>query len=65
MKSLTDDRVRYEKAPFDHPEISVPHGHDGDQASVISSTLYPNLLKMSFDNSCDRRKWRNRSASTI
>ena len=27
LKSLTDDRVRYEKAPFDHPELPVPHGH--------------------------------------
>lgn len=27
LKSFTDDRVRYEKAPFDHPEVIVPHGH--------------------------------------
>ena len=26
MESLTDDRVRWEKAPFDHPEIRVPEG---------------------------------------
>jgi len=25
---LTDWRVAYEEAPFDHPEICVPHGHD-------------------------------------
>jgi cytochrome c peroxidase len=25
MKSMTDERVRYQKAPFDHPEISVPN----------------------------------------
>jgi hypothetical protein len=27
LKSLTDDRVRFEKAPFDHPQLLVPHGH--------------------------------------
>jgi cytochrome c peroxidase len=30
LKSLTDDRVRFERAPFDHPELWVPHGHVGD-----------------------------------
>ena len=31
LKSLTDDRVRYEKAPFDHPSLKVPHGAQGRQ----------------------------------
>jgi len=26
MLALTDDRVRYEKAPFDHPSLDVPNG---------------------------------------
>ncbi|MGB8337759.1 MAG: cytochrome c peroxidase [Burkholderiales bacterium] len=26
---LTDWRVAYEEGPFDHPELCVPHGHDG------------------------------------
>lgn len=30
LKTLTDDRVRYRRAPFDHPEITVPSGHAGD-----------------------------------
>ena len=34
LKALTDDRVRWEKAPFDHPELSVPNGHTGDETSV-------------------------------
>lgn len=34
LKTLTDDRVRYEKAPFDHPEIKVPNGHVGDNLVV-------------------------------
>lgn len=33
LESLTDERVRYERAPFDHPEIFIPHGHAGDQTS--------------------------------
>jgi len=35
MKTLTDDRVRFERAPFDHPELAIPHGHKGDHFSVI------------------------------
>jgi uncharacterized protein (TIGR03437 family) len=27
LKSLTDDRVRFERAPFDHPELCVSQGH--------------------------------------
>ena len=30
MLALTDDRVKYEQAPFDHPELSVPNGHNAD-----------------------------------
>jgi cytochrome c peroxidase len=26
LKSLSDDRVRFERAPFDHPELCVPDG---------------------------------------
>jgi hypothetical protein len=36
LTSLTDDRVRYEKAPFDHPSLRVPNGHQGD-ANTVSS----------------------------
>jgi cytochrome c peroxidase len=27
LKGLTDERVRWERAPFDHPQLLVPHGH--------------------------------------
>jgi cytochrome c peroxidase len=30
LKSFTDERVRYQKAPFDHPEVRVPNGHSGN-----------------------------------
>jgi hypothetical protein len=29
LLSLTDDRVRYEQAPFDHPELCLPAAADG------------------------------------
>lgn len=35
LKTLTDDRVRNEKAPFDHPQLQIPNGHVGNQSSVI------------------------------
>jgi cytochrome c peroxidase len=34
LLSLTDERVRLRKAPFDHPEIRVPNGHMGDHLAV-------------------------------
>ncbi|MFK7885364.1 MAG: cytochrome c peroxidase [Gammaproteobacteria bacterium] len=34
LKALTDDRVRTEKAPFDHPGITVPLGHTGDEYDI-------------------------------
>jgi cytochrome c peroxidase len=34
LKTLTDDRVRWEQAPFDHPSLTLPHGHVGDEISV-------------------------------
>lgn len=44
LKTFTDDRVRYEKAPFDHPEVVVPHGHQGDSALVdAGNAMSPNL----------------------
>ncbi len=36
LKSLTDDRVRYQKAPFDHPQLWVTNGHQGDSTGVIN-----------------------------
>ena len=36
LKSLTDDRVRLEKAPFDHPQLFITNGHPGDTNSVTN-----------------------------
>jgi cytochrome c peroxidase len=49
LKTLTDDRVRYKKAPFDHPEIKIPHGHIGDELTVENGhSLSNNLGKDEF-----------------
>jgi cytochrome c peroxidase len=39
MKSLTDERVRWEMAPFDHPELMIPNGAVGDSTSVALGGL--------------------------
>ena len=49
LKSLTDERVRYERAPFDHPELIIPHGHEGDENAINSlSPLDADLAKDQF-----------------
>ncbi len=49
LKTLTDERVRYARAPFDHPEIKIPHGHVGDQFTVTpGNPLAADLAKDDF-----------------
>jgi cytochrome c peroxidase len=45
LKALTDDRVRYERAPFDHPQLCVPTGH-ADAGS--SDPAYPHAAAESW-----------------
>ena len=42
LKSLTDERVRWEKSPFDHPSLNVPNGHLFDENQVLANggTIY-------------------------
>ena len=50
LKSLTDDRVKYERAPFDHPSLCVPAGQvevapgvlqvDGSQPGLSAADKY-------------------------
>lgn len=37
LKSLTDERVRYDKAPFDHPQLFVPNGHPPSNTSSVTN----------------------------
>ncbi|HBY60744.1 MAG TPA: cytochrome-c peroxidase [Solibacterales bacterium] len=39
LKALTDDRVRYQRAPFDHPSLCVPDGHQELSPGVLSLNL--------------------------
>src|SRR5713226_8347210 len=36
LKALTDERVRFDQAPFDHPQLIVPNGAKGNQFRVIN-----------------------------
>ena len=37
MKSLTDLRVRFSRAPFDHPTITIFNGHPGNQVAITAT----------------------------
>jgi hypothetical protein len=37
LKSLTDERVRFQSAPFDHPSLCIPDGHPGNELGVTES----------------------------
>src|SRR5437870_5391302 len=36
LKALTDERVRLDQAPFDHPELFVPNGSIGNTNTVLA-----------------------------
>ncbi len=36
LLTLTDERVRYEQAPFDHPELQVPNGHPAEGTQELT-----------------------------
>ncbi len=47
LKSFTDDRVRWEQAPFDHPGLTVANGASGDEKAIdlqICGTLNEEFL---------------------
>jgi len=49
LKTLTDERVRYEQAPFDHPELVIPNGHEGDHLFAnAGNSLEASLAKQEF-----------------
>jgi cytochrome c peroxidase len=48
LKTLTDDRVRYQRAPFDHPELIIPQGHDGDHLRVTPKHFNLPIAKDDF-----------------
>ena len=44
LLSLTDERVRYERAPFDHPELIIPHGHEGNDVAITETSSIDEVL---------------------
>ncbi|MEZ4362900.1 MAG: cytochrome c peroxidase [Kofleriaceae bacterium] len=46
LEALTDERVLYRKAPFDHPQLFVPNGHLGNEDFA---------LDLNFDGLADDR----------
>jgi cytochrome c peroxidase len=37
LESLTDERVLFRRAPFDHPQLFVPNGHPGGSSEVTDA----------------------------
>lgn len=40
LRSLTDERVRFRRAPFDHPELLLPNGHTGSKDGIAIDNLF-------------------------
>lgn len=49
MVSLTDPRVKFKRAPFDHPELFIPNGHPGNHVK-ISRTRRVGDIEQGADN---------------
>jgi cytochrome c peroxidase len=49
LLKLTDIRVKYEQAPFDHPSLCVPNGHPGDQ-NAVTATDPTAVVKVATDD---------------
>jgi cytochrome c peroxidase len=50
LLSLTDPRVKYEQAPFDHPQLFVPNGHPGDENQITQVIVAPNGVVQAADS---------------
>jgi cytochrome c peroxidase len=50
LRALTDDRVRYERAPFDHPELCLPDGHVEQSPGVPAPAFDPLFPLAARDN---------------
>lgn len=44
LKNLTDERVRFKKAPVDHPELIIRHGHLGNNDLISKSNQIKKIL---------------------
>lgn len=44
LKALTDERVRYQRAPFDHPQLFIPNL--GGERNPVSGNPMPNVMEL-------------------
>ena len=47
LLSLTDERVRWEMAPFDHPQLFIPNGHtlgNRPPGDPLGNSFYPDVI---------------------
>jgi cytochrome c peroxidase len=51
MLALTDERVRWERAPFDHPALCLPNGHPASSAGGLNKNA-ANPLEAIDDKMC-------------
>ena len=49
MKALSDDRVRFERAPFDHPELCVSNGHPNAGGASVQPDGNPLFARSAAD----------------
>ena len=41
LLSMTVERVKYRRAPFDHPQLFVPDGERGDETTLVTLNGFP------------------------
>ena len=50
LRALTDERVRHQRAPFDHPELCVPAGHPELRPGLLIAAHTPQFPRSSMEN---------------
>ena len=50
LRALTDERVRHERAPFDHPELCVPSGHPELRPGLLIAWQLNQFPRSSMEN---------------
>lgn len=48
LRALTDARVAYERAPFDHPGLKIPNGHRGIGTALSADAALPGTAVSDF-----------------
>ena len=56
LKALTDERVRLEKAPFDHPQLFIPNGHPGSITADSAGNATDQFIEIKAVGAKGRRK---------